>query len=72
MAAQSTISILSEGAGPIAADVVLVHGLRGDKLATWTKDKVCWPRDLLKDDLPDCRIMSVSLIITQSYDETAW
>lgn len=41
--------------------VVFVHGLNGDRLATWTKDKVCWPRDLLKEDMPNSRIMSVSL-----------
>jgi hypothetical protein len=41
--------------------IVFVHGLNGDRLATWTKDKICWPRDLLKVDMPNSRIMSVSI-----------
>jgi hypothetical protein len=39
--------------------VVLVHGLNGDRIKTWSKDNVCWPRDLLKEDLPNARILSV-------------
>ena len=39
--------------------VVFVHGLHGDRIKTWSKDKVCWPRDLLKQDLPNARILSV-------------
>lgn len=37
-------------------------GLRGDKLSTWTKGDVCWPRDLLNDDLRNCRIITVSIL----------
>jgi hypothetical protein len=39
--------------------VVFVHGLHGDRIKTWSKDKICWPRDLLKEDLPNARILSV-------------
>jgi len=49
---------LYEGQAPITLDVVFVHGLHGDKIKTWSKDRICWPRDLLKEDLPNARILS--------------
>ncbi|MCJ1401268.1 hypothetical protein MMC11_004480 [Xylographa trunciseda] len=50
--------VLAEGEAPVLADVVLVHGLRGDRILTWTRDDVCWPRDFLPQDLTNVRIMS--------------
>ncbi|MCJ1381752.1 hypothetical protein MMC17_004863 [Xylographa soralifera] len=50
--------VLAEGANPIVADIVFVHGLRGDRTLTWTRDDVCWPRDLLPQDMMNVRIMS--------------
>ncbi|KAI4628931.1 hypothetical protein J4E83_003484 [Alternaria metachromatica] len=48
-----------------AVDIVLVHGLGGDRTGTWTertaddKKNACfWPRDLLPVDLPDARIIT--------------
>ena len=42
--------------------VVFVHGLRGDRIKSWSRDDVCWPRDLLAEDLKQARI------ITYGYD----
>ena len=39
-------------------DIVFVHGSGGDAVGTWTKDAVCWPRDLLKVDVSNARILS--------------
>ncbi|KFZ25303.1 hypothetical protein V502_00216 [Pseudogymnoascus sp. VKM F-4520 (FW-2644)] len=55
-------TVLSEGTAPICADVVFVHGLRGDPFDTWTKDSIVWPRDILPSDLRNARI------ITWGYD----
>ncbi|PMD40433.1 hypothetical protein L207DRAFT_633459 [Hyaloscypha variabilis F] len=54
--------ILSKGESPIWADIVFVHGLRGDAFDTWTTGSVCWPKDLLAEDLKNARI------ITWGYD----
>jgi hypothetical protein len=42
--------ILFEGEGPIAADIIFVHGLRGHRRKTWTKGDICWPKDLLSKE----------------------
>ena len=52
------MEVLVPGAEPIQADIVFVHGLRGDRIKTWDLDGVLWPRDLLPKDLPNARIMS--------------
>ncbi|KAG5744212.1 hypothetical protein H9Q69_011001 [Fusarium xylarioides] len=38
------------------ADIVFLHGLRGDREKAWTKNEVVWPKDLLPDDIPASRI----------------
>ncbi|CAG8958691.1 hypothetical protein HYFRA_00011533 [Hymenoscyphus fraxineus] len=48
----------AEDVASIVADIVFVHGLRGDPIATWSDGKVCWPRDFLRDDVPNTRIMT--------------
>ncbi|KAM5374848.1 hypothetical protein ACJZ2D_006192 [Fusarium nematophilum] len=52
------ITVLYEGRGPIAADVVFVHGLGGTSLGTWSVDRTVWPRDFLKEKIPNARIMT--------------
>ena len=54
--------MLYEGGAEASVDIVFVHGLTGNAYTTWLyKDKgikVHWPSELLKQDLPDARIMS--------------
>ncbi|KAK3314378.1 hypothetical protein B0H66DRAFT_595100 [Apodospora peruviana] len=42
-------------------DIVLVHGLDGDPIATWQADdaeRTVWPRDLLPNHFPNIRVLS--------------
>jgi protein SERAC1 len=68
----SKISV-GEGVGPLetfdycdgsasGTDLVFVHGLRGSRLKTWSSGDVFWPRDLLKNDVKNSRV------ITWGYD----
>ena len=54
--------MLYEGGPEPSVDIVFVHGLTGNAYNTWLyKDKgvmVHWPSELLKQDLPDARMMS--------------
>jgi len=50
--------VFSEGTAPVVADVVFVHGLCGDAERTWTKGPVCWPRDLLAQQVSNVRLLS--------------
>ena len=57
-----SIKVLYEGKAPIRADIVFVHGLTGNGLATWEKGDTIWPRDLLPKAVPAARV------ITWNYD----
>ena len=56
------INVLYDGGVDASVDIVFVHGLTGNAYNAWLyKDKgvmVHWPSELLKQDLPDARIMS--------------
>ncbi|KAI1773269.1 hypothetical protein F4818DRAFT_423753 [Hypoxylon cercidicola] len=47
---------LYDGGSTSQVDFWFVHGLGGHPIHTWSKGSVCWPRDLLYQDLPNCRI----------------
>ncbi|KAK0729542.1 hypothetical protein B0H67DRAFT_524503 [Lasiosphaeris hirsuta] len=48
------------GKGQATLDLVLIHGLNGSRIETWThkKSKVCWPKDLLPKQQPLTRVLS--------------
>jgi len=41
--------------------IIFVHGLRGHRRKTWTKDNVCWPQELLskEDSLSHIRVLTL-------------
>ena len=44
--------------------IIFVHGLRGHRRDTWTKDNVCWPQELLSKE----ESLSHTRILTLGYD----
>ena len=52
-------TVLWSGKAPIKADVVFVHGLRGNGINTWRKGDVVWPKDLLPKSLPSTCMASI-------------
>jgi hypothetical protein len=43
---------------------MFVHGLRGHRTKTWTKDNVCWPKDLLSNE----EALSHTRVLAFGYD----
>lgn len=39
-------------------DFIFIHCLGGSRVRSWTKDGVCWPRDLLGREFPHARILT--------------
>ncbi|KAF2682822.1 hypothetical protein K458DRAFT_341710 [Lentithecium fluviatile CBS 122367] len=52
-------------------DIVFVHGLRGGRESTWTKDGVIWPKELLSKDIPKSRILSYGYDSRIAHSDTA-
>ena len=42
----------------VLSSIVMVHGLDGNRLRTWTKDNILWPRDLLPQKISNVRVMT--------------
>jgi hypothetical protein len=44
----------------LVSSIIFVHGLHGHRTETWTKGRICWPRDLLpkEDEFSNVRILS--------------
>ncbi|KAK7973451.1 hypothetical protein PG988_007585 [Apiospora saccharicola] len=57
-AAAIGLELLASGGESPKVDIIFVHGLRGSSLNTWSRGEICWPRDLLKDDLPEARVFT--------------
>lgn len=38
--------------------ICFIHGLGGDREKTWQKGEIFWPRDLLRKDIPEARILT--------------
>lgn len=54
------IKVLYDGGEGINVDIVFVHGLTGNAYSTWahTGRGVHWPSQLLKEDLPNTRVLT--------------
>lgn len=54
------VKVLYDGGIVASVDIVFVHGLTGNAYNTWLhKDaRVHWPSELLRQDIPDARILS--------------
>ncbi|KAH6674237.1 Alpha/Beta hydrolase protein [Halenospora varia] len=52
-------------------DIVFVHGLRGSRKDTWTKNGVFWPEELLIKDLEKCRMISFGYDSGVMHSDTA-
>ena len=59
--AKLAIKVFHESAAPpdLQIDIVFIHGLTGSSYNTWCDPEsgVHWPRDLLKTDIPEARII---------------
>ena len=54
------VQVLYDSGTEASIDIVFVHGLTGDVYNTWLhkNTRVYWPSQLLRQDIPDARILS--------------
>ncbi|KAL9126778.1 MAG: hypothetical protein Q9217_004226 [Psora testacea] len=54
------VKVLYDGSTEASVDIVFVHGLTGNTYNTWLHKgtRVHWPSELLRQDMPDARILS--------------
>ena len=54
------VQVLYDSGTEASVDIVFVHGLTGDAYNTWLhkNTRVHWPSQLLRQDIPDARILS--------------
>lgn len=54
------IRVLHDPKPAAIVDIVFIHGLTGNSFRTWFHEPsgIHWPGDLLKEDLPDARVMT--------------
>jgi hypothetical protein len=54
------IKVLHNPKSATIVDIVFLHGLTGNSFHTWfdRTSQTHWPRDLIKEDLPDARVMT--------------
>ncbi|KAG9695061.1 hypothetical protein KCU95_g5224, partial [Aureobasidium melanogenum] len=52
------LNVLVDRESQTALDIVFVHGLRGHRINTWSSDNICWPKDILPEDIKDSRILT--------------
>ncbi|RYP53829.1 hypothetical protein DL768_001280 [Monosporascus sp. mg162] len=55
------VPLPSDGPGghaPLAVDIVMVHGLNGNRTTTWTQNGCLWPRDLLPEKISTARVLT--------------
>jgi hypothetical protein len=55
----------------MSTSIVFVHGLRGGRVSTWTKDQVTWPKDFLSKDVEKSRIISFGYDSAVVHSDTA-
>ncbi|CAJ2505786.1 Uu.00g131800.m01.CDS01 [Anthostomella pinea] len=46
------------GGGDNGIDIVFIHSLNGGRIRSWQRNGICWPRDLLPQEIPNARIVT--------------
>lgn len=56
--------------------IIFIHGLGCESPATWTKDRMFWPRDLVLQEIPKARVFdfqyNIKNVIKKGDDSWSW